>query len=67
MKQSKRQPRMNHLVCMTNAEGDLSACVSIVKDRRCQKEKVVIKPVEHNLVPDYMKLRDPDKIIDVGK
>ena len=60
MKQSKRQPRMNHLVCMTNAEGDLSACVSIVKDRRCQKEKVVIKPVEHNLWtcfvhPDYKK------------
>ena len=51
---------MNYLVCMTNAEGDLSGCVSVVKDRRCQKDKVVIKRVDHNLWtcfvhPEYKK------------
>jgi len=59
-KQSKRQPRMVYMNCMTNAEGDLSAAVAVVKDRQCKKDQVVIKPVEGNLWtcfvhPDFKK------------
>ena len=59
-KQSKRQPRMVYMNCMTNAEGDLSAAVAVVKDRQCQKDKVIIKPVDGNLWtcfvhPDFKK------------
>jgi hypothetical protein len=44
-----KQLRMAYLSCMTTAEGHLAATVAIIKDKKCDKNKIIIQNINESL------------------